>query len=303
MAGVEDHYRYLKGQLPSLVDELKRYCAIESCSRDKQGVDRVGPVVAEAWRQLGFSTEMLSCQQSGNHWVARRRGSGRGRLLCHLHLDTTQPRGTIVEQPIEEHSDRVYGPGIFDMKGGWVVLLSAFRALAATEWDALESATVFMCGDEELGSPTGRPHIEELCRTADRQVVMEPSRGWALTISRCLVGAIYLTVQGVPDDTPAGNAGSSAISEATRKIPMLEALSKPGRGSRIRVGIVEAGTSRQALPLKAWLSIDLRATSQSDGESLVAAVREIAQDICPAGRGRRWQVASPAQCSRATRAV
>ncbi|MGH7919247.1 MAG: M20/M25/M40 family metallo-hydrolase [Candidatus Dormibacteraceae bacterium] len=277
MRSALEHYRYLKPRLPSMVEELKAYVAVESCSRDKEGVDRVGVLAADAWRSEGFEIEVLRNETSGNHVVARRRGQGRGRLLCHMHLDTTQPRGTIQEEPVEETGDRLYGPGILDMKGGWIVLLSAFRALAAGGWDGLESATVFMCGDEELGSPTGRPHIEELCRSSDWQVIMEPSRSWALTLSRGLVGAIYLTVHGSGGDAPGGDDGVSAIVEAARKVLALEALSDRERGSRIRVGIVEAGASRQTLPLRAWLSVDLRARSQREGEDLVAGVRRIAE--------------------------
>lgn len=276
MTAAQDFRGFLQSSLSASVEELKGYVEIESCSRDKEGVDRVGPLVARAWEELGFEIEVLPQSLTGNHIVARRRGSGRGRLLCHLHLDTTQPRGTISEQPIEERDGRVYGPGILDMKGGWVVLLSAFRALRKADWDGLGEATVFMCGDEELGSPTGRPHIEELSRAADWQVIMEPSRSWSLTTSRGVVGAIYLTVHGRADDSPEQAEGVSAIAEAARKIPALEALSDAGRGARVRVGIVEAGASRQTLPLRAWLSVDLRARTQEDGESLVAGVERIA---------------------------
>ncbi len=279
MGTVVNYREFLQSRLPKAVEELKGYCAIESCSRDKEGVDRVGRLAAEAWKTEGFEIEVLPQPSAGNHIVARRPGQGRGRLLCHMHLDTTQPKGTIDAEPIEERGDRLYGPGILDMKGGWVVLLSAFRALAADGWDGLGNVTVFMCGDEELGSPTGRPHIEQLCRETDWQVIMEPSRSWDLTVSRGVVGAIYLTVHGEPGSSPGGMDGTSAIAEAARKIPQLEALSAPERRSRIRVGIVEAGTSRQALPLKAWLSVDLRARSQEDGEALVSGVRQIAEKV------------------------
>lgn len=279
MGTVIDYRDFLEGRLRATIEELRSYCAIESCSRDKEGVDRVGLAVAEAWEAEDFDIETLPQASAGNHLVARRRGQGRGRLLCHMHLDTTQPKGTILEEPVEERGNRLYGPGILDMKGGWVVLLSAFRALAADGWDGLEDVTVFLCGDEELGSPTGRPHIEQLCRDADWQVIMEPSRTWDLTVSRGVVGAIYLTVHGEAGSTPGGMDGTSAIAEAARKIPDLEALSAPERGSRIRVGIVEAGTSRQALPLHAWLSVDLRARSQEDGEALVGGVRRIADRV------------------------
>jgi glutamate carboxypeptidase len=278
MADAQRHLRFLRGQQAALVEEVKRYCAIESCSRDKEGVDQVGPAVAAAWQELGFGIETLPQSESGNHIVARRRGNGRGRLLCHMHLDTTQPRGTILRQPVEERDGRVYGPGITDMKGGWVVLLGAFRALREAGWDSLAEVTVFMCGDEELGSPTGRPSIEAEARKADWQVIMEPSWTGALVISRGVVGAIYFSIEGDAGDA-AGQGGASAIAEAAHKLLALEALSQPERGKTLRVGIIEAGTARQAMPLTAWLSIDLRSRSQEDADDLVQGARRIAEQV------------------------
>ncbi|HLZ69245.1 MAG TPA: M20/M25/M40 family metallo-hydrolase [Dehalococcoidia bacterium] len=284
MSDVPAYFAYLKSRQAAMVEEVKRYCAIESGSRDKEGIDRVGPLVAAAWQELGFTTETIAQPESGNHMIARRPGAGRGRLLCHMHLDTTQPRGTIIEHPIEERDGRVYGPGIIDMKGGWVVLLGAFRALRNAGWDGLERATVFLCGDEELGSPSGRPLIEAEARAADWQVIMEPSRTGPLVISRGVVGAIAFTIYGNADDRP-GEQAASAIAEAAHKIQALEALSDPERGTRLRVGIVEAGTARQAVPVKAWLSIDLRARTQEDAEALVRGATAIAaQTVVPGTR-------------------
>lgn len=276
MPGAAEYKKFLKGHKRSMIEELKRYCRIESCSRDKEGVDEVGSAVADAWEKLGFSSEVVGQEASGNHIIARRSGTGPGRLLCHMHLDTTQPKGTIEEQPVEERGDRVYGPGIHDMKGGWVVLLGAFRALDACGVRNLPTTTVFMCGDEELGSPTGRRYIEAEARNADWQVVMEPARkGGALCTARGAVGAVYLTVHGQFAPATSGE-GRSAILEAAHLILQLNGLSQPERDRLVNVGIIEAGTARQAVPAKAWLSVDVRARNKYEGEELVRSIAEIA---------------------------
>ncbi|MGH7329996.1 MAG: hypothetical protein ACREJX_16745, partial [Polyangiaceae bacterium] len=100
MPTTERYLAYLRRIEHEQVKELERYCSIESGSRDKEGVDRVGAEVRKAWEALGFSTEVIPVHECGNHIVARRKGKGRGRLLAHMHLDTTQPRGTIHEHPV-----------------------------------------------------------------------------------------------------------------------------------------------------------------------------------------------------------
>ena len=283
MTTVRSYLDFLKARQNEMTEELKRYAAVESYSRDKAGIDRVGALVVKAWEELGFTTQTIAQAKSGNHIVARRAGKGRGRVLCHMHLDTTDPTGTVAENPVEQRDGRIYGPGIIDMKGGWIVLLGAFRALRAAGWDGLASATIFVCGDEELGSPTGRPYIEEEARHADWQLIMEPAReGGRLLISRGVVGAIYLTISGEFAPATSGQ-GASAVVEAAHKILAIERLSDVSSGRLVNVGLIEGGSARQAVPARAWLSIDLRAPNQKDAEELVAAVRAIADKVSTAG--------------------
>ncbi|HEX5506730.1 MAG TPA: M20 family metallopeptidase [Thermomicrobiales bacterium] len=277
MADVQTYHAYLRDQQAALVDELGRYAAIESGSREKAGVDRVGEAVGAAFAGLGFTIERIPEADCGDHLVARRAGGGRGRLLALIHLDTTWPSGSLAENPVRVENGRVYGPGARDMKGGWVVLLGALRALSAAGWDGLASTTVFMTGDEELGSTHGRPWIEREARQADWALVMEPAReNGDLVTSRGMVGAVYYEVRGVAIHNTARERGASAIAEAAYKILALEALTDIPRGVLVNVGLVEGGTARQILADRVRMSIDLRAPGVAEADDLLARVREIA---------------------------
>ncbi|MGH7084090.1 MAG: hypothetical protein ACREFN_03775, partial [Acetobacteraceae bacterium] len=110
MTKAGSHLEFLKARQREMTEELKRYAAVESNSRDKAGIDRVGALVVGAWEELGFATETITQPDCGNHIVARRAGKGKGRVLCHMHLDTTDPTGTIAENPVGERDGRIYGP-------------------------------------------------------------------------------------------------------------------------------------------------------------------------------------------------
>src|SRR5579872_2370942 len=102
MSHAREYLEFLRQRHAETIRELKRYVAIESSSRDKAGVDRVGTVVRQALQEMGFRCESIPIRTSGDHIVARRRSgnpNAKGRLLCHIHLDTTQPTGTIREHP------------------------------------------------------------------------------------------------------------------------------------------------------------------------------------------------------------
>lgn len=277
MPNLTELYRQLQERQPAMIDELHRFVGMESGTRDKAGVDRVGDEVANAFEAIGFTIDRFSQEHRGDHLVARRSGSGSGRLLALIHLDTVWPKGTIESNPFRIKDGRAYGPGVADMKGGWVVLLSALRILHDNGWDGLAETTVFMTGDEEFGSTSGRPYIEAEARNADVVLVMEPAReNGALVTSRGMVGAVYMTVEGMTAHTGAGDRGASAIEEIAHKIIELQQLSDPGSGVIVSVGTIHGGSARQVIPDQAEISIDVRAPSTERANQLVEQISSIA---------------------------
>jgi glutamate carboxypeptidase len=270
-------YRVLATRERSMVEELGAYVSAESGSEDKPGVDRVGRLAADALAATGFTVETVPQPSCGDHLIARRTGGGRGRLLALLHLDTVWPRGTLSDNPFRVEDGRAYGPGVLDMKGGWVVLFSALRALGEMEWDGLATTTVFLCGDEELGSPTGRAWIEREAQRADWTLVMEPAReNGALVVQRGMVGALSLEVSGITAHATVAERGASAIHALAHKVLELEDLTDPPRGTIVTVGVVAGGSARQVIPDRATASVDVRARTAADSDELLRRIRIIA---------------------------
>ena len=68
-------------------------------------------------------------------------------MLLLGHLDTVWPVGTL---EIVTRDGRLFGPGVYDMKGGLAIGLQAIRALQHA--DALAGIVVLLCTtDEESG--------------------------------------------------------------------------------------------------------------------------------------------------------
>src|SRR5712691_11514808 len=70
---------------------------------------------------LGFAVE-----RDGESLRTDRSGEGAPLLLL-AHLDTVWARGTLALMPWRVEGGHAYGPGVYDMKGGIVVLLEALR--------------------------------------------------------------------------------------------------------------------------------------------------------------------------------
>lgn len=268
--------RTMVQRLEIMVCSLSEFVQIESGSMNKLGVDRVGGVLASRFEKLGFTIRVLPERTSGDHLVAIRRGRGRGTLLFMLHLDTIWPAGSIRTNPFHIRGGKAYGPGVLDMKGGWVVLLSALEYLGQAGLDMFDTVTVFMTGDEELGSVTARKHIVDIGRSADWALVMEPAReDGALVTQRGAVGAVRVEVRGVMAHSSAIKRGASAIVGACKVVSALDQLNDPERGMSVNVGLLSGGAARQVVADRALLSVDLRAPSSDGCSRLLEDLRSV----------------------------
>ena len=105
------------------------------------------------------------------------------------HLDTVHPVGTIdSDLPMRIEGDRLYGPGVYDMKGGAWFCLEAFKDVAR-KGTAARPLVFLVTPDEEIGSPITRPMIEDIGRRSACVLVTEPARdGGQIVTARKGVG-------------------------------------------------------------------------------------------------------------------
>jgi glutamate carboxypeptidase len=141
---------------------LERLVNINSGTMNFAGVRRVADALRPELDALGFETRWVDGAAFGRagHLIAERNGTG-PRLLLIGHLDTVfEPTSHF--QKFERPTDSTArGPGVIDMKGGDVIMLQAFKALAAAGVLNGMSITAVFSGDEE---DAGRPL--ELARAA-----------------------------------------------------------------------------------------------------------------------------------------
>lgn len=135
---------------------LARTVNVNSGTLNPAGVRAVYDILAPEFEALGFSVRYAALPPAmgrGGHLVAERKGNRGKKLLLIGHLDTVFESDSPFQQ-FERDGTVGKGPGIGDMKGGNIVILSALRALH--QEGALDGTTitVVMTGDEEA---PGRP--------------------------------------------------------------------------------------------------------------------------------------------------
>jgi glutamate carboxypeptidase len=263
---------YLRRRQDAMVRTLGQLVMLESPSDDRTAVNAVGDFLANAFGDLDAEVESLPQTTFGDHlrvtW-----GEGNGQVLLLGHMDTVWPVGETERRPFLIEGPRGTGPGIFDMKGGLVVGLYALTALRDLGLAPAHRLVFLFNSDEEVGSPSSRPLIQEEARRSDAALVLEPSREDMLVIWRKGVGRFELAVEGVAAHSGAAHQrGASAVEEMAHQILRLEAMTDYDRGTSVNVGQVQGGSKVNVRPASAWASIDVRVTTAQEGQRMTEAI-------------------------------
>jgi glutamate carboxypeptidase len=205
-------------------------------------------------------------------------------ILITGHMDTVFPEDTDFNW-YREDADKVYGPGVIDMKGGLVVTIFAIKALAAQGLLTDLPIVLLFNSDEEIGSPTSAPLIRELAKNTCCGLVTECGglQGQVVTSRRGKRG-YRLEVQGRAGHAAfAGTNKASAILELAHKAIALEALNNPVSGVVVNVGTVAGGIGPNTIAEHAAALIDSRYNSERDGTSLQKQIRFISESVTISG--------------------
>ncbi|KTS30419.1 carboxypeptidase [Methylobacterium indicum] len=258
------------------VAAISRWLAVESPTDSAEGVNRMMDLVAGEAADLGLTAERVPGRDGFGDNLILRAGPRNGEpgLLVLSHLDTVHPIGTLANDlPVRVEGDRLYGPGVYDMKGGAWLALQAFAA-AAHGGLARRPLTFLFSSDEETGSASTRGLIEDLGRTSAAVLVTEPGRdGGKVVTGRKGVGRFDVHVEGRPSHAGTRHAdGRNAIREAARLILEIEGLTDYARGVTTTVGTILGGTAENVVPQHCRFAVDLRVVTAADGQDYAGRI-------------------------------
>ena len=169
-AGVEPVRSLALKEKPALIATLKDLVSIESGSTDLEGLDKLARLLVGRLHALGGTVEVIepgaavyrmhdTPEKIGRMVRATFSGTGSKKILLLAHMDTVYPRGMLAQQPFRIEGNRAYGLGIADDKQGMAVILHTLAILQALRFREYGTLTVFMNGDEEIGSVRIHPNL------------------------------------------------------------------------------------------------------------------------------------------------
>ncbi|MEO3802882.1 M20 family metallopeptidase [Nonomuraea sp. B1E8] len=253
--------------LPAMLDDLKAVVELETHSYDKAMlVKGLREIRARAVGLLGTPDDEILHEggQHGDVLELTYQGTAPGTVLMLCHYDTVWPTGTLRSWPFAVVDGKATGPGVFDMKTGLVQSIWTLRGLRELGLPH-PSVRYLFNGDEEIGSPASREHIEAAGIDALATLVFEASMDGALKTARKGVGLFNVSATGV--EAHAGldpYAGASAIHALAEVVTTLAAAGSPERGTTVNVGLIGGGTGRNVAAGRATCGVDVRVSDPAE---------------------------------------
>ncbi|MGA9866894.1 MAG: M20 family metallopeptidase [Acetobacteraceae bacterium] len=272
---------WLATQQDAMIALLREMVDTDSNSYDKPGIDSVGDIVRRFLAANAVAVETIAQSRHGDvlravaPWDGPAGNAG-GNILLMGHRDTVFPDGETARRPFTIRDGVAYGPGVADMKAGLVMncfLLAAFARFGGAPAPLIGLFT----GDEEIGSPEGRPVIEAEARRARAVFNSEPGRpsGNVITGRK---GGVFMAFRITGRAAHSGGSfteGISAIEELARKVQAIHALTDLERGITLNVGLVRGGQSVNTVAPLAEGEIDLRYVQPDDRDDAMARIEAI----------------------------
>jgi glutamate carboxypeptidase len=284
-----DFRLYFRSRQGEMVHLLKQIVALESPTDDKKAVDACVAFTAKELKKVGCRVTTHPQKDSGDLLVAEftpgRVKEADDEILVLTHLDTVWPVGKIAKMPFYVQGNRLYGPGVLDMKSGLVMLLASLRALHGLNIRPQKKIAVFVNSAEETGSQASTDLIRTLARRASLVLCLEPSLpGGALKLERKGRLVVRMDVHGrsAHGGTPA--KGISAVEELVAQIARFKRL-RTGE-TTVNVGLIGGGEKANVVAESAWAVLDIRFWKAADRDRVLKILRESS----PALRGARIKI-------------
>ena len=230
---------------------IAEWASVESPSTDAAAVNRMMDLAEATMAAMGAEIERTPGSDGFGDVVKAHFAWGEGPGLMVLgHLDTVHLVGTLAESlAVRRDGDRLYGPGVQDMKGGMYLAVHVLERIIREHGRLSVPVTVLFIPDEEVGSPSTRALIEREARRCKCVLVPEPGKDDKLVTGRHAFLRYKLHVTGRPAHAGvAKGVGRSAISVMARLITEIEGYSDVARETTYRVGRVEGGTFVNVVP-------------------------------------------------------
>jgi glutamate carboxypeptidase len=244
------------------IADIQRLVECESPTEDLAACNQIVNLAVEIADQV-LKTKAENISENGRpvFWW----GSKQPKIVLLCHLDTVWPKGDIAT-----------GPGVFDMKAGFV---QALYSLANID-NAKDKIALIATTDEETGSITSKDLINRVSKAADAVLVFEASLDGKVKTGRKGTSMYQINVTGRASHAGLEpEKGINATTELAKLVVQITALENKEFGTTVVPTVMQSGTTTNTVPALAKLDIDVRSFSILELSRIDKAVKSLTSDV------------------------
>ena len=271
-----DFNRFFKSRQGEMLHTLKSLVALESPTADKAAVDACAAFVTKEFAKTGAKHTRFAQGDIGDlHLFEYAPGPLKKpaeTILVLLHLDTVWPVGKIGKMPFYISGEKIFGPGVLDMKAGIVMCLYALQTLRQLNLTSRKRIAVFLNSAEETGHEASDVLIRDLARKSSLVLCLEPALpGGALKMERKGRMVVRLEARGKAAHAGTPEKGINAIEELLVHLGRLKKL-RTGE-TTVNIGQIVGGEKPNVVAESAWAALDVRFWRATDRDRVRAYLR------------------------------
>jgi glutamate carboxypeptidase len=244
---------------------LEALVKLESPTEDLEACNDVVRLASDiATRILGTPAQIREVNGRPVFWW----GANNPDVVVLAHLDTVWPKGSFT--PLwKVEGNKATGPGIFDMKAGFIQALYAMKGITG-------SAALIATTDEETGSATSKEFIKEISAAAKAVLVLEASLNGKVKTGRKGTAMYQVKIHGKASHAGLEpEKGVNSTVEMAHAIIAVAALADNDHGTTVVPTMLRAGNTTNTVPDLAVLDIDIRSYSMDDLKRVDSAIRNL----------------------------
>ena len=252
--------------------DLKRLVECESPTEDLVACNQVVDLAIEITNSL-LKVKAEKVMENGRpvYWW----GSKSPKIVLLCHIDTVWPKGSFTPT-WQVNGDVATGPGVFDMKAGFIQALYSLVGIEHLENQIALVATT----DEETGSATSKDLIARLAKAADAVLVFEASLDGKVKTGRKGTAMYQIKVTGLASHAGLEpEKGINATTEIAKLVLQIASLENQKFGTTAVPTVLHSGTTTNTVPAFATLDVDVRSFTKSELERIDNAIRNLKSDV------------------------
>jgi len=286
---------WVDGRADHMIETVQTWSAINSGSRNPEGLERMRACLNEAFAETGGEICAVDLPPSTvvepdgtvreqaytPSFQCRIRPQAPVRIVMTGHHDTVFPKESHFQSAKYWDDDTLNGPGVADMKGGILVMLHGILALERTPWKDQIGIDVLISPDEEIGSLGSGPVLADLARGADIGMTYEPALAdGSLAGARKGSGNWSLKVSGRA--AHAGrehHLGRNALAAACAFGTGLDELNGRREGITFNLAKIDGGGPPNVVPDNAVVRFNIRVQTENDRIWVLAELDRLLDEI------------------------